>query len=259
MLLNYDDSDYFKVGFGRYHTAIGYYNTAHHHSSWMQTAVDRPFLFTFEDRGGILPIHNVGITTTGRIPSGPLGLHYVAEVGNSRATRTDLGQSFVQNVSSEHNGKSLNFAIYARPDAIRGLQVGFSGYHEHLTPLASAKVNPRILSGYAVYQRSSFELMNEVVLIAHSPDVSLPITNSTGFYSQISRRWSSYRPYFHYECVNVPDRDLIYPHIHRLNGPVVGLRYDWGEFTALKIQYDRTMRRALPSFNTLTLQSAFTF
>jgi len=85
MLLNYDDSDYFKVGFGRYHTAIGYYNTAHHHSSWMQTAVDRPFLFSFEDRGGILPIHNVGITTTGRIPSGPLGLHYVAEVGNGRA------------------------------------------------------------------------------------------------------------------------------------------------------------------------------
>jgi len=225
----------------------------------MQTAVDRPFLFTFEDRGAILPIHNVGITTTGRIPSGPLGLHYVAEVGNGRATRTDLGQSFVQNVSNEHNGKSLNFAIYAHPNATRGLQVGFSGYHDHVTPLATPNVDQRILSGYAVYQTSSFELMNEVVLIRHSLDIPLPITNATGFYSQISRRWSSYRPYFRYEYVNVPDRDLMYPDIHRLNGPVVGLRHDRGEFTALKIQYGRTMRRALPSFNTLTLQSAFTF
>jgi hypothetical protein len=59
--------------------------------------------------------------------------------------------------------------------------------------------------------------------------------------------------------VNVPNRDLIFPDIHRLNGPVFGLRYDWGEFTAFKIQYGRTMRRLQPSFDTLALQTAFTF
>ena len=138
------------------------------------------------------------------------------------------------------------------------MQVGFSGYHD-LRPLATPNADQRILSGYAVYHTSSFELMNEVVLIRQSLDIGLPITNATGFYSQISRCWSSYCPYFRYEYVNVPDRDLIYPDMHRTNGPVVGLRYDWGEFTALEIQYGRTMRRALPSFNTLPLQSAFTF
>src|SRR5882757_6145235 len=61
MVLQYSRNDYFNLAIGRYHTAIGYYNTAYHHSTWFQTATGRPFLFQFEDRGGILPIHSVGI------------------------------------------------------------------------------------------------------------------------------------------------------------------------------------------------------
>ena len=97
---------------GRYHTSIGYYNTAYHHGKWFQTAVGRPFLFRFEDEGGILPIHNVGVSVQGRIPSGKLGLNYVAEMGNGRTSRS-LDLSPVQNVVSEKNGKSINLALIA--------------------------------------------------------------------------------------------------------------------------------------------------
>src|SRR5947209_14753189 len=88
LLLQYAPTDYFNLSSGRYHTAIGYYNTAYHHSTWLQTATGRPFLFEFEDKGGILPIHNAGVSASGLIPSGRLGLHYVAEIGNGRAWRT---------------------------------------------------------------------------------------------------------------------------------------------------------------------------
>jgi len=37
MMLQYAPSNYFKVSAGRYHTAIGYYNTAYHHGNWFQT------------------------------------------------------------------------------------------------------------------------------------------------------------------------------------------------------------------------------
>jgi len=259
LLLNYHYSDNFNVGFGRYHTSIGYYNTAYHHSSWMQTTVDRPFLFEFEDGGGILPVHNVGITASGSVPSGSLGLHYVAEIGNGRATRTEFGQNPVQNVTDENNGKSFNFALFARPDSVRGLQFGASGYHDHLTPLTGPNVDEVILSAHAVYIKPAFEFLNEAILIRHSPDNGLRTVNAPAFYSQISRRWGAYRPYFRYEYVNVPDRDLIFPDVHRVNGPIVGLRYDWGEFTAFKIQYGRTLRRLDPSYNTLSLQTSFAF
>ena len=87
MLLTYAANDHFKLSFGRYHTGIGYYNTAFHHGTWFQTATGRPFLFLFEDEGGVLPVHNVGLNLTGSIPSGKLGLNYVAEIGNGRAAR----------------------------------------------------------------------------------------------------------------------------------------------------------------------------
>jgi hypothetical protein len=60
-LLTYSRNEYFNLSAGRYHTAIGYYNTAFHHSTWLQTTTGRPLLFAFEDQGGILPIHNVGV------------------------------------------------------------------------------------------------------------------------------------------------------------------------------------------------------
>lgn len=259
MLLNYHYSDYFNVGFGRYHTSIGFYNTAYHHSTWMQTTVDRPFLFDFEDDGGVLPIHNVGVTINGAIPSGSLGLHYVAEIGNGRATRTELGQNPVQNVVDENNGKAVNFALFARPEAVHGLEIGASGYHDNLTPLALPNVDEQIFSAYAIYQTASFEFMNEGVLIRHTPSNGAPTVNAPGFYSQISHKWGQFRPYFRYEYVNIPDRDLIFPDVHRMSGPLFGFRYDWGEYTAFKLEYQRTMRRIEPDYNTLTLQTSFAF
>ena len=103
LLLQYSLNDYFNLSVGRYHTDIGYYNTAYHHSAWLQTAVGRPLLFQFEDNGGILPIHNVGASLSGAIPSGKLGLHYVAEVGNGRASSSPQAEA-VQNVVDENNG-----------------------------------------------------------------------------------------------------------------------------------------------------------
>src|SRR5882724_7721278 len=110
LLVTYSYNDYLNVGMGRFHSAIGFYNTAYHHSTWFQTTTGRPFLFEFEDRGGILPIHNVGVTVSGRIPSGALGLHYVAEVGNGHTSRSPVDEA-VQNVVDENNHKAVNFAI----------------------------------------------------------------------------------------------------------------------------------------------------
>src|SRR5260370_8575813 len=88
MVLQYSHSDYFKFAVGRYHTAIGYYNTAYHPSTWFQTTTGRPFLFQFEDPRGILPIHPVGPSAAGLSPSRHLGLHYLADFRTPRASRS---------------------------------------------------------------------------------------------------------------------------------------------------------------------------
>ena len=259
LLLQYSHSDYLNIGVGRYHTAIGYYNTAYHHSTWLQTATGRPFLFQFEDDGGILPIHNVGVSASGLVPgSGKLQLHYVAEVGNGRTSRSPLDEP-VQNVVDENNTKSVNFGVFATPDAVRGLQLGFSIYHDRLQPARQPRIGETIFAAHAVIVRPSFEWLNEVLDIRHAPDGSSRVFNTPGFYSQISKRWGSYRPYFRYQYVNGSDTEPVFPDVGLRHGPSAGLRFDASESVALKLQYDRTFLRHGDAYNSLALQMGFTF
>lgn len=256
LLLRYAHNDYFNFSAGRFHSAIGYYNTAYHHGSWFQTAANRPFIFAFESKGGILPLHNVGLSITGRIPSAPFGLRYVAEIGNGRASRSPLDRA-VQTAVDENNGKAFNLGIFARPKALPGFQTGFSIYRDNLTPNGSPKIGQTIMAAHFVYQNKLYEMLNEAVVVRHT--LSDRVFHTPGFYTQFSRRFGNARPYFRYQYVNVPSDDPIFPDVGRRNGPSLGLRYDVSDFAAFKAQYDRTLRRRLSSINELILQLAFTF
>lgn len=258
MLLRYSFNDYFKLSAGRYHTAIGFYNTAYHHSTWMQTAIDRPFIFQFEDDGGILPIHNVGLSATGIIPSGNLGLHYVAEIGNGRASRTPLEEA-VQNRVSDHNGKAFNLALFARPQMLPGLQFGASYYHDSLVPEGFPTVHEQIAAAHVVYQGTHFEFLNEALLIRHSWAATPAAFNTPAFYTQISEGIGLFRPYFRYQYLNASDVEPIFGDVGRRNGPSFGFRYDIGEFASFKTEYDRTDLRQTKPVNGITTQLDFTF
>jgi len=258
-LLQYSYNDYFQLAVGRYHTAIGYYNTAYHHSTWFQTTTGRPFLFAFEDQGGILPIHNVGVSASGLLPSGRLGLHYVAEIGNGRSSRLPLTEEPVQNKVDENNHKAFNVALFARPQAVSGLQVGFSFYRDLLTPAGSQKIGESILAAHAVLARSNYEWLNEALFIRHAPQGFGTVFNTPGFYTQISRRFGPYQPYFRYEYVNVGEREPVFPDVGLRQGPSMGLRYDASDSVALKLQYDYTALRRQAGVNGLALQVGFTF
>jgi hypothetical protein len=257
-LLTYSQNEYFNLSAGRYHTAIGYYNTAFHHSTWLQTTTGRPLLFAFEDQGGILPIHNVGVEAYGSIPSGSLGLHYVAEVGNGRESRAPITEEPVQNIVTDQNHKAVNFELFARPTKIPGLQVGFSAYHDKLVPNNLRAVGETILAAHAVYTTPTFEWLNEALVVRHSPDGGHTY-ETPGWYSQISRRFGSYRPYFRYQYINASPNEPIFPDIGLRAGPSAGLRYDASESVALKLQYDFTSRRDQHSVQGLQAQVGFTF
>jgi hypothetical protein len=254
--LIYDVNNHLNLQFGRFHTAIGYYNTAYHHSAFMQTALGRPFLFSFEDSGGILPVHSVGVSAIGTI-SNKHGLHYIAEIGNGRTSRANVDP--VQNVSDDNNGKAFNLGFFMRPEWLPGLQFGFSNYHDHVTPETRPNVTENVMAAHVIYQNSRFEFLNEAVLLRHTTTGGLVTANSPGFYSQISRSFSNYRPYFRYEYVNVPVKDPLYSDVGLLHGPRAGLRYELNEFSAFKIEYGRTMRRGLGPVNSLGTQLAFEF
>jgi hypothetical protein len=216
-------------------------------------------LFEFEDRGGILPIHTVGVSASGLVPSGSLGLHYVAEVGNGRASRTPLLEESVQNEIDEQNHKAYNIALFAKPEAIPGLQAGLSVYRDLLAPVNLPRIRETILAAHAVLIRPKFEWLNEALLDRHTVLGTSRVFNTPGFYTQASKQLGAYRPYFRYQYMNVANSEPIFPDIALRHGPSVGLRFDASESVALKLQYDYIFLRNQPNVTGLNLQLGFTF
>ena len=269
LLLQYRQSDYLTAAIGRYHSSVGYYNSTFNYGEFLETTTDRPFIYAFDDQGGVLPMQEVGVTLTGKIPSGKMGLNYVVELGNGRAWGP--GAEVTQNNQAATNSKSINAGLFIRPEAIFGMQLGFSLRHDNLS-IPGPAVSETIATVHAVFINGNYEILNEGVLVRHV-EPSGPVFGTTAFYTQFSRRFRAFRPYFRYQYFNASDHDPVYIYaspndyapayvntfVGRLNGPSVGIRYDFTAHSALKLQYDRISERGLPTVNGLTSQIAFTF
>jgi len=62
------------------------------------------------------------------------------------------------------------------------------------------------------------------------------VFDTPGGYTQISKRFGSYRPYFRYQYLNAADKRTFVPGYSPAAGPSLGVRYDPTDFVALKFQ-----------------------
>lgn len=269
LYLQYRQSDYFSILAGRYHSSVGYYNTAFNYGAFLETTTDRPFIYNFDDQGGVLPMQEIGANVAGKIPSGKLGLNYFVESGNGRDWQP--GADPVQNNQDSNNSKSVNGGLFIRPEALSGLQVGFSLLYDQLSTAGPA-VHQTIATTHVVFVNGKYEILNEGVYVRNAEPTG-PVFPTTSFYTQWSRAFQAYRPYFRYQYFNAQNNDPVFmlaspnsfqpssatSFVGRLNGPSLGLRYDFTEHSAIKFQYDRISLRGYPTANGLTSQIAFTF
>lgn len=269
LMLTYHHDDYLSASIGRFHTWVGYYNTAYNKGEFLETSTDRPFIYAFDDFGGVLPMQDVGMSVTGKVPSGKLGLNYVAEVSNGKAWGLDSEPT--QNRQDLNGSKAVNGGLFIRPEKLEGLQAGFSVRHDNLS-IPSPIVHETIATTHVVFINSRYEILNEAVLVRHAVP-GIRTYHTSGGYTQWSRRFGTFRPYFRYQYFNADNDDPAYAYanqndyapnyytgfVGRLEGPSAGVRYDFTEHSAIKFQYDRLSLRSLPSENGLTAQFAFTF
>lgn len=262
LLLQWKPSDYFNVDLGRYHTAVGYYNTAYHHGTWLQTATGRPGFLDFEDGGGLIPAHNVGVSINGRIPSGRLGLSYIAEVGNGRPFHDPAsGRSPVLSISDDNGSKAVNLVLLARPEWGPGLQAGAGVYFDRLTPEGQARTDELMLHAHAVYKAGPWEFLSEGYLVRHAPQGGGAAT-TPAFFAQLAHKFGVLTPYARFSYIHASERDAVWRLIESEGlryGPGVGVRWDFSTLAAFKVQYDFQKRRGLSDLSTLTMQACFTF
>ena len=256
-ILRYDFDDAFKISVGRYHTPIGYWNTAFHHGTWLQTTVSRPEMIKFGSQ--LIPTHFVGAFAEGDVPSGGFGLQYMAGIGNGRGSTISRGGD-----AGDVNGsRAWTLALSARPEALFGMQVGADYYRDRVTPATGGDAVEGISSAYVAWQRERPEFIAEYDQIAHTPTAGGATTTSNAYYVQLAYRLTGaahqWKPYARFERTTVPASDVIFgPLDLSYEGGIAGLRYDFTSFAALKAEYRREHFQGYEWSNGSYVQASFT-
>ena len=193
---------------------------------------------------GLVPFHNVGVSTRARVPSGAANLELVAELGNG-LTSASRALEPTQNVVDENNHKASNLGVTTRPERpARSSRPASPGTAIGCGRPASRRWPPHTMAAHVVYTAHGWELLNEIVAARHVDDGGAPARIAHGWYSQGSYRIGSFRPYVRYQAVQGNPADPIFGALGHRYGPVAGVRVDFGQFAALKVHVDRSRQSA---------------
>lgn len=256
--IRFDQSDYFKASFGRYHTPVNWWNTAFHHGQWLQTSISRPEMTQFGGR--LIPVHFIGGLVEGAVPLGGLNLNYNVGLGNGRGSVISRGGDAGDN----NNQRAWLVNLFAKPDRLFGLVVGGSVYRDKITLAGSREFREWITSAHIVWLKETPELIAEVANIHHREVGRENTFNSQAYYVQVAYRlpWleRNWKPYYRFEYIHIPRSDVVLQGVPNLAGSIVGVRYDISSFAAIKAEY-RNQRRppGQPRVNGGFVQTSFTF
>jgi len=242
--LGYAFGDYATAWLGRFHTPFGYFNTAFHHGTQLQTAVRRPQFLDFEDKGGILPVHTVGLWGTGGVALGGGKLTYDLYVGN--AASIEDGTLNMNMAGLTRFRPSFGTTVgYTFRGALEGLKAGLHWLRGDVQSLTlNNKTALNITGGYLVYPEEPWEFMTELYRFDNKD-----LTGGTGThgswatFGQLARTFGRWTPYGRAEWTNFNQRD---PYFHDLETGrsyvrgALGIRYDLTSRAALKLEFRRT-------------------
>ena len=260
--LGYVVNDGLTVWAGRFHTPYGYWNTAFHHGAEIQTSINRPRFVAFEDQGGILPAHTVGVWGTGKIDTAAGRLNYDVFAGNSDSLRD--GQLDYNAVGFDEAAPTSGLRLSFSPRALPGLVVGVNALQEKIDAFDSTipsgqvvgnqvgSVGFRMLGAFGFYENDDWEFISEYYQF-----------NNTDLWGQAgsNQSWASFGQvgyhltsrltgYARYEKAALNQND---PYFALMNGgnqgttfygssynrSTLGVRYDLDPRSAIKLQVEQ--------------------
>ncbi|MET3133984.1 hypothetical protein AAKU55_004277 [Oxalobacteraceae bacterium GrIS 1.11] len=267
--IGYTVSDALTVWAGRFHTPYGYWNTAFHHGAQIQTSVTRPRMIAFEDEGGIMPSHTVGLWATGRVGMGDGKLEYDAYVGNG--SRTVDGVLDFNAVRDNDTNLLVGGSVrYRFGGVLDGLVLGGHGFTEKVSAysvgMRDNTSDVSMAGAYGYYDGNDWEVIGEYYGFRDSNLGTAGGTHSSwaGFLQVGKNVDGIWLPYLRFEKAALDQGDYFFASQYSgrsYTRQVLGLRYDLGPKTALKFQLNRTdeSRDGGAKYNEAQLQAAVRF
>lgn len=269
--IGYLFSDALKVYAGRFHTSLGYWNAAYHHGAFLHTTIERPFFLRFEDDGGILPVHSVGLSFSGRQFFTAGELSYVATVGNGSSIALEDGLYVLDpnNESDPNKNKAVGLRATFAPARFGGLALGASAYNSRVlneeslpTPPLTLDVTQTILGADLTWFGEPWEFIAEYFMVRDKDQVGTKTTTNHLSYVQIAREFAGRAsPYARHERMALDEDD---PYMNALGAidkqiQTVGVRVRVGDQSVLKFESRFITDNDLDSRQEYGAQWAFTF
>ena len=255
--IRFDQSDHFKLSFGRFHTPISYWNTAFHHGSWLQTTASRPASIAFG--GSFIPLHFLGALGEGAASAGGLNVNYYSGIGNGRSSVLSRDGDF----GDVNNNKAWLAGAFLKPDWLYGFQVGGAVYRDKIDATGKPEAREWIENAHIVWTRENPEIIAEFFNVSHAAPGSGVAVTSQAWYAQIGWRLpfaDLWKPYYRYEYIHIPQADLVYRGtVASSRGSTLGVRYDISNYAAFKFEYRNQSAFGVKNFNAFFAQTDFTF
>ena len=254
--VRYTLSKYLSLMAGRLYIPVSYWNYNYHHVIWFQSTANRPEMHRFEDDGGLLPTHGVGIDAVGRLETKAADFDYTFLVSNGR--HSDPGQT--QLVRDENRSKALSFYLMASPNAAPGLSLGGSVYLDKLpNHEGEREIHERILSAYLAYFHGNVEVLAEYNGIRHQQPDTGSVFDTKGYYTQFAYHLGRWRPYYRYDRQDPDEQDPYFGVREDVKRHSVGVRWDVLNWNAIFGEYSHRDAGAGQKSHEFTLRTAFTF
>lgn len=281
-IVSYDHSDLLRVTLGRYHTAIGYWNNAYHHGSWLQPSIDRPDVVAFASP--FIPVHIIGLELYGRKKATEGVFEYLFNVGNGVA----FNRATNQTSSDNNDNKAINGHVRFKDFFVPGLAVGGNLYYDEADSSASValaatvdgvrnafpngavqtRMQRKISGVHALYMAGPYEFIAEWYNIRNkyrnNANYPLRYENKAYFLHFAYQLDAKLKPYVQYERKNVNEADpYFFVYQNLVDERVIhgGIRYDVTAFATIKMECIRHELDVTNRFdyNLLRAQVAYTF
>ncbi len=262
----YSFSDTATLWGGRIHTPYGYWNTGFHHGGQMQTSVMRPRFLDFEDKGGILPAHMVGLWGAGKIKAGTGKVTYDVYAGNGptiamgapdpavSATAQTLGTLTIGQAGDSNHQAMTGFNVgYEFSGNLDGLKLSAHGLQgdvddnsdASLTSLPSTLANNKtelsMAGGSIVYLANDWEVLSEYYGFNNNnkSGSNTGTHKSWAAYAQVGKSFDDWTPYIRLEKAVLSQSDNYFA--SQASGQSyarqsLGVRYNLNQNAALKFE-----------------------
>lgn len=172
---------------GRFHTPLGYWNTRFHHGNFLQTTIHRPAIADYEDDGGVLPMHMLGLLLEGSHLIRSQSIDYAVSIG--RGPRFDVipePVNIVEPMAKDHD-LMATFRVNYKPDELKSHEFGAFLNYAQMPSVDTDfdRIDQTVIGGFASSQWHDIQLFGTVFYIKNR----LNIPSSRNIQGQFSHAY----------------------------------------------------------------------